>query len=151
VVEDDGGREAAGYPSVTDKDCVTRAIAIGTTTPYGQIHDLVDAEGVAHDIPDAAENGPPSWLTAKILGERGWATIQVRQGARLTEADLPVKEHKVLIVETMTVPTGKSVECLIAHVTVVVDGVVRDIATMADATGYARSDHRVTTVYCPPT
>ena len=99
LVPNYGGREAAGFDGVTDKDCVTRSIAIGTDTPYAEVHDLVDAEGAARGIPNAAEEGPPMWVASKILGDRGWETVPVRRGAWLTEEDLPVNEHRVLIVE----------------------------------------------------
>jgi hypothetical protein len=57
----------------------------------------------------------------------------------------------VLIVQTMTAPTGGSEKRVVEHVTVVVDGEVRDLGTMADdGNGRARADHRVMDVYAPP-
>lgn len=41
-IQNDGGRAAAGFKGETD-DCVTRAIAIATKTPYRTVYDGLNA------------------------------------------------------------------------------------------------------------
>lgn len=77
LVPDDGGREAAGFAEVTDKDCVARAIAIGTGLPYIEVRDMVNkaawAPPIEQKAADPAGTGADGRVAAKILvHDRGW-------------------------------------------------------------------------------
>lgn len=70
-IYDDGGRSEAGYKGTTG-DCVCRAIAIATETPYQEVYDLINEfakrertgkrkKGVSSARTDATN---PAWIEA---------------------------------------------------------------------------------------
>lgn len=119
---DDGGRADAGFVGSTG-DCVTRAIAIATRTPYREVYDAINA--VAKDErPSKTRRGKSSARTGVhrvtyepyLLG-LGWAwtpTMTFGQGCRvhLREGELP---------------SGRLVVAVSKHLCAVVDGVIYDI------------------------
>ena len=149
LVPEDGGRALAGYVGVTNRDCATRAIAIGTRLPYRVVHDMVDLAGARRGITNAAEDGPPLIIAAELLKEKlRWEPVE--HGPRLTFEDLPVSKYPRLIVQTQADPTGGHAKFTTEHLTAVVNRAVRDISSMATARCYARLDHQVMIVYAPP-
>jgi hypothetical protein len=154
LVPDDGGRKAAGFDGVTDRDCVTRAIAIGTGLPYEKVHDMVNeaAWELGQKADDPAETGADGRVAPKILVRgRGWRHFDLSRSARLTLEDLrpPLSEHSVLVVETELDLTVKEAALWgTYHLTAVVNGEVHDLPSMG-AAGYARTD-RVKNVFGRP-
>ncbi|WP_156452813.1 hypothetical protein [Mycobacterium gordonae] len=143
LVLSDGGRAAAGLvPAVTNKDCVTRAIAIGDRRPYTEVHQMVTQAGRDMQLPDAAENGVNLNVAAKLLHDLGWRPVPEVRNASLTQEDLEtaLRKHPVLIVETLA-----------GHLTAVVNGAVHDLQGMSTATdpAHARTD-QLAAVYAPP-
>jgi hypothetical protein len=103
LVECDGGRAAAGFvPAITDKDCVTRTIAIGDRRPYSEVHKMVTKAGEDIKLPNVAESGVNLNVAAKLLHDLGWKPVQEVRNARLTLEDLNLVmiRHSVLIVES---------------------------------------------------
>lgn len=118
-VQDDGGREAAGFRGATG-DCGTRAIAIATGRPYREIYDLVNEyayrERRRTKKPSRARTGLHSDTARKIMADLGWEwipTMFVGYGCtvHLTEEELPL---------------GRLVVLLSRHYCAVIDGVVHD-------------------------
>ena len=144
----DGGRKAAGFGDATDKDCVIRAIAIGTGRPYTDVLDMVN---VATGVADAAEVGVPVDRAEDLLRGLRWRAVPARgKNPRLTLEDLPLDDYPRLIVQTLSDPTEGDAY-LTGHLTAVVNDAVHDLKTLEEATapGYARPD-QVTSVYAPP-
>jgi hypothetical protein len=147
--KDDGGRAATNRPR-TDRDCVTRSIAIGAGRSYDEIHAMVDAAGEhVFQVDDAAETGTDLTLADYILLKRLiWRTVEeIRYrpgGAHLTVEDLRPDLHPVLILKTFVIVPP------VAHLTVMVDGVIRDLEGIADATGHAKSEFVVEEAFAPP-
>jgi hypothetical protein len=144
LVLDDGGRAAADIAGVTDGDCVTRSIAIGTGLPYADVHAMVNATSRELGQGDnAAESGAYPMVTAKLLAhDRDWRVYELGPSARLTIEDLsgPLSRHAALVVEVEAQGTY--------HVTAVVNREVHDLATFG-SNGYARTE-RVKNVFgCP--
>jgi hypothetical protein len=131
LVLDDGGRAATDIAGVTDNDCVTRSIAIGTGLPYADVYPMVEAARQAlGEGGNAADAGAYSKVTTKLLvQDRDWKVYDVGPSARLTLEDLsrPLSRHAALVVEVED------------HVTAVVNGEVHDLATFG-ANGYARTE-----------
>lgn len=112
-VFDDGGRALAGRKGHVG-DCVARAIAIATQTPYLDVIALINARaGKA-----IAQKGVPKSLTRRILLEDfGWQwtpTMAIGQGCvvHLRQNEVPM--------------AGRLVVSVTRHVTAVIDGVVHD-------------------------
>jgi hypothetical protein len=121
-VEDDGGREAAGFKGKTG-DCVVRAVAIATGLPYRQVYDEL-FEMQRQRRPRKNERGsnrsPRDGVfkdtTKKYLAELGWSwtpTMGIGTGTRVHLA------HGEL-------PMGRLVVQCSKHVVAVIDGVARD-------------------------
>lgn len=143
LVECDGGRAAAGFvPAVTDKDCVTRTIAIGDRRSYAEVHQMVTKAGEDLKLANVAESGVNLNVAAKLLHDLGWRPVEEVRNALLILEDLNVAlgKHPVLIVETLA-----------GHLTAVVNGVVHDLPSIATAIDpdHARPD-QVAAVYSPP-
>jgi hypothetical protein len=82
LVPDDGGRKAAGFNEVTDKDCVTRAIAIGIERPYMDVREMVNeaawAPPISQPDDDPAETGAEPRVAPRILVfGRGWQAFDL--------------------------------------------------------------------------
>ena len=150
-VGDDGGRAAAGYGAPSNRDCVTRSIAIGTGLPYSKVHDMVNGAAWAPPIgqtdDDPAEAGAHPSVAPKILVEdRGWRDYgpsELGYNARLTLEDLrfPLSEHAVLVVEAELDPPPLDERAQLwptYHLTAVVGGEVHDLPGMATK-GYAHT------------
>ena len=119
-VFDDGGRADAGYKGRVG-DCVCRAIAIATETPYQQVYDrineLAKRERKGKRRKSSARNGVRTKMVHDILeGDFGWEwhpTMQIGSGCKV---HLSADE----------LPAGRLVCRVSGHEVAVIDGVVHD-------------------------
>lgn len=120
-VYDDGGRAAAGYRGRAG-DCVTRAIAIATETPYTEVYAAINALAKGERLTkrkrarSSSRDGVHKDLTRRYLETLGWRwvpTMRVGTGCRvhLREGELP---------------PGRLIVSVSRHLVAVVDGVLRD-------------------------
>jgi hypothetical protein len=117
----DGGRAVAGFKGSTS-DCVTRAIAIATGTPYREVYDELSALGKQERVGKRksgrshARTGVYRETIKKYLLSHGWQwtpTMQIGQGCRVhLRAD--------------ELPTGRLIVSVSRHLTAVIDGVIHD-------------------------
>jgi len=128
----DGGRKAAGFKGKTG-DCVTRAIAIATSTPYrtvyDELHTQLDAYAASHRDYVAkriAQGGgrsgttPRNGISPKVfrpyLKQLGWQwtpTMQIGSGCKVhLRAD--------------ELPPGRLIVSISKHLVAVIDGVIHD-------------------------
>lgn len=117
---DDGGRSEAGFRG-TAGDCVTRAVAIASGRPYGEVYSRL-AAGAGHERKSkgaTVRNGihtKRKWFKEYMssLGFSWRPTMMVGQGCRihLTDGELP---------------SGRLVVALSKHLTTVIDGVIYDV------------------------
>ena len=120
-IKDDGGRAAAGFKGETG-DCVTRAIAIATKTPYRTIYDGLNALakqerlGVRKRGRSSARTGVYKLTIRKYMTSIGWhwtPTMQIGQGCTV---------H----LRQGALPPGRLVVSVSKHLTAVIDGVIYD-------------------------
>jgi hypothetical protein len=115
----DGGRAAAGFKGTTG-DCVVRAIAIATETPYQHVYDTLHAAmRAAHRKKHrgSPRNGVPRRIICRYMERLGWRwTACMTIGSGCTVHLVPSE-----------LPGGKIIASLSAHLVAVVDGVVHDI------------------------
>jgi hypothetical protein len=117
----DGGRAFAGYKGQTG-DCVTRAIAIATGKPYGEVYALVNSYGRSGEWhPDAvnARTGVAKTATRAILADLGWVWVP-------TMFPPPNSKGTTVHLRTDELPGGRLVVQCSRHVVAVIDGVVYD-------------------------
>ena len=124
----DGGRAEAGYKGHA-RDCVVRAIAIATETPYQEVYD--DLKKANQEYADSKRTKRAKRIKSKgatprngnyrdvyqpYLESKGWSwkpTMKVGQGCKVhLKAD--------------ELPSGKIICRLSRHLVAVVDGVVND-------------------------
>ncbi len=115
-VYDDGGRTDAGFRGDAG-DCVTRAIAIATETPYRDVYDAL--AGFRHALTGkskSAREGMPRVAYDAFLELLGWEwvpTMRIGQGCTVhLRAD--------------ELPAGRLVVRVSKHMAAVVDGVLHD-------------------------
>jgi hypothetical protein len=129
-VADDGGRYAAGFAGRVD-DCVVRAIAIASETPYLKVYDALHKAALADGRlrrrlddrygPRARAHASPRFgvhprVYRRYLTDRGWLwtpTMKVGQGCT---AHLRAEE----------LPGGRLIVRVSRHVCAVIDGVIHD-------------------------
>jgi hypothetical protein len=131
-IYDDGGRKNAGYKGTTG-DCVTRAIAITTNTPYQEVYNTlftgIKEYGASHYDKTAKRiqrgNGrkgttPRNGVSKKVyeayLTKLGWhwiATMHIGEGC-----------HTHLRANEL--PSGRIIARVSKHLTTVIDGVIHD-------------------------
>ncbi len=94
-IENDGGREAAGYKGNAG-DCTVRAIAIATGKPYQEVYGELFAENKLHNPRNSSpRNGGTQMKTIhKYLKSLGWSwfpTMQIGSGCKvhLKQDELP--------------------------------------------------------------
>lgn len=116
-LRDDGGRTAAGFRGDAG-DCVTRAIAIATDTPYREIYDALGEfnSALVKGGKRSARDGVPRKVYDALLDLLGWTwtpTMTIGSGCwvHLREGELP---------------EGRLIVRLSGHLTAVIDGVVHD-------------------------
>ena len=122
----DGGRRAAGYKTVQEGDCVNRALAILTDTPYDVVRRMLNdacgkERGKDRSHPD---HGIYPKTYQRILRELGVGKL-------------------VKITSWKEVPsTGRFMVVQREHVAAVIDGVVNDtydpVENLTDVQGYYR-------------
>lgn len=122
-IYDDGGRAAAGFKGEAG-DCVTRAIAIATGTPYREVYDRVNAEGKQEKQrltgkrwkTSTARGGVSKVTGRRMLAELGWTwhpTMAIGSGCTVhLRAD--------------ELPAGRIIVAVSKHLATVIDGVLHD-------------------------
>ena len=117
----DGGRADAGYKGRTG-DCVCRAIAIATETPYQEVYDKLnelgkkERTGKRKKDKSHARTGVYKQTIRKYMESIGWKwvpTMLIGQGCKV---------H----VKAGELPKGRLVLSLSKHSTAVIDGVLHD-------------------------
>lgn len=126
-IYDDGGRAEAGFKGTTG-DCVCRAIAIATETPYKIVYDLInhyaskERTGKRKRSVSNARTGVYTQTTRKVMEHLGWQwipTMHIGIGCRVhLRAD--------------ELPKGRIMVCLSKHECAVIDGVIHDIYNPSD-------------------
>lgn len=119
-VYDDGGRAAAGFKG-RSADCVARAIAIATGTPYRAVYDALNAlaqrerprQGKARS---AARTGVRKTIYRPYLEALGWRWVPTMRLGRGATVHLCEEE----------LPTGRLIVSVSRHLTAVIDHVVHD-------------------------
>lgn len=119
-VEDDGGRALAGFRGDTG-DCVTRAAAIASGRPYGEIYALVNDLALSERPREnrgrsRARTGVNKRTTRRLMAELGFEwqpTMKIGSGCLMH-----VREDEL--------PFGRIVVQLSRHVAAVIDGVLHD-------------------------
>lgn len=118
-VYDDGGREAAGYLGKTG-DCVTRAIAIATQTPYQEVYEALavhcQQERLIKRRRPSPRQGVFKAAYRPYLEAKGWhwvPTMKIGTGCRV---------H----LRTEELPSGRLIVRLSGHLAAIIDGVVHD-------------------------
>lgn len=120
--EDDGGREKAGYPGVRD-DCLVRAIAIATDTPYRKAYRFVSNEMKARGFSfdgrrfknSKSRTTNPRTAQYQVIQKAGFEKVRQRQRAKkLTYTEADKKYGPRIIV------------CTTDHVAAIVKGTLRD-------------------------
>lgn len=142
--EDDGGRAAAGYRGRAG-DCVTRAVAIASGRPYGEVYEALSGgqrtqRKTARARSRSARDGVSTsrkWFkeTMRQWGFEWVPTMRVGQGCttHLLKGELPEQ--------------GRLVVSVSKHYTAVIDGVIHDTHDPTRATiwfdaGGNRMTHR---------
>lgn len=120
-VYNDGGRTAAGYKGSTE-DCVCRAIAIATGTPYEQVYkELTMLPKSMRQTVNVRGNHPRTgmkrFVYEQYLKKLGWVfvpTMKIGEGCKvhLRDGELPTE--------------GNIICRLSRHLCAVVDGVIQD-------------------------
>jgi len=119
---DDGGRAEAGHAGKAG-DCVTRAIAIATGKPYREVYDAIN--GLAANERSSrqrrgrrssARNGVFKQTYRRYLDRIGWRFTPTMGIGTGCQVHLRGDE----------LPTGRLIVALSRHLTVVIDGVIRD-------------------------
>lgn len=120
-IENDGGREAAGYKGQVG-DCVTRAIAIATGKPYQEVYDALNGlavnerKGKSKRGKSSSRNGVYRATFAKYLLSLGWQwhpTMAIGQGCKVhMKAD--------------ELPQGNLIVSVSRHMVAVINGVIHD-------------------------
>ena len=117
---DDGGRSAAGFKGETG-DCVTRAIAIATGTPYQQVYDSLNTtrSGLRQTRrirKSSSRTGVNRRIYELYLAKCGWRfipTMSIGSGCKV---------H----LKTDELPRGNIIVRLSGHLAAVIDGILHD-------------------------
>lgn len=120
-VHNDGGRAAAGFKGRAG-DCVVRAIAIATDTPYRVVYNMINCLGKSEPVgrnkrPGSARRGVKITTIHAYLKYKGWKWIPTMffgSGCKvhLREGEVPAK--------------GRIIVRLSRHITAICDGVIHD-------------------------
>jgi hypothetical protein len=116
-IENDGGREAAGYKGKAG-DCTVRAIAIATGKPYQEVYSDLFAENKIRNPRKSSprDGGTPMKTIHKYLKSLGWSwvpTMQIGSGCKVH-----LKQDEL--------PRGNIIVRLSGHLCAVIDGVIND-------------------------
>lgn len=127
-VKDDGGRAAAGFKGQTG-DCVVRAIAIATETPYQQVYNELKEARYAYMLEHDDK-------TSRRIANKGTSP---RNGTSRNVYELYLATKGFVFKPTMTIgsgclvhlranelPPGRIIVRLSRHLAAVIDGVVHD-------------------------
>lgn len=114
-VYDDGGRAAAGYKGHAG-DCVARAIAIATGTPYADVYADLAARHKVRSGTRTARNGVATKDIHATFTTLGWVWVPTMFIGSGTTVHLRADE----------LPLGRIVARCTKHVVAVIDGVAHD-------------------------
>lgn len=119
-VRDDGGRAAAGFKGSTG-DCVTRAIAIATDTPYltvyGELNRLAKLERPRNGRSRShARTGVNRATWTRFMDALGWQWVPTMAIGSGCQVHLRREE----------LPAGRLIVQVTKHVTAMLDGVIHD-------------------------
>jgi hypothetical protein len=119
-VFNDGGRSAAGYKGQL-KDCVVRAIAIATESPYQKIYDLVNEVSCEQNTRNkpkcsSVHDGVPKFVIDRMMKQLDWQWVPTMKIGTGCQVHLHRDE----------LPPGRLVVRVTRHVVAVVDGVIHD-------------------------
>lgn len=122
-IYNDGGRKVAGWAAEHVGDCVTRAIAIATETPYQQVYNQVNLLAQSErprkgQTRSSARNGVnvESKTTRKYMDGIGWTWVPTMLFGQGCKVHLTPNE----------LPQGRLVVQVSHHLCAVIDGVVYD-------------------------
>ena len=92
----DGGRKRAGFKGKTG-DCVVRAIAIGTGTPYQEVYDTINDLGRERlGQTSISRTGVPEPISSIYLRRLGWVYTGMYPPCELSDVQWP--DDRVFIV-----------------------------------------------------
>lgn len=121
-VYDDGGRLAAGYTGTTG-DCVVRAIAVATETPYREVYDAINNaahgerfRGRRRGRRSSSRLGVYKETYCRYLAALGWRFVpcmSIGTGCRV---------H----VRADELPAGRIIVSLSKHLVACIDGMIHD-------------------------
>jgi hypothetical protein len=120
-VHDDGGRAAAGFKGTTG-DCGTRAVAIATSLPYGEVYDAIndlcqtERMSKRRRKKSHARTGVHHSTMRRFMEKLGWKwtpCMTIGSGCKV---------H----LRTEELPMGRLVLSLSRHYAAVIDGVLHD-------------------------
>lgn len=120
-VYDDGGRKAAGFKGKTG-DCVCRAIAIATQTPYRDVYNLINRMAKTEKMAkrqknrSSARTGVYKPLIREIMASLGWTWVPTMFFGSGCKVHLKASE----------LPKGRLVVNCSRHSVAVIDGVIHD-------------------------
>lgn len=120
-IYDDGGRSKY-FKAENVRDCVTRAIAIGTGKDYKEIYDLInefakkERTGTRKRGKSSARNGVYKNTTRRVLESLGWKWVPTMTIGSGCTVHLSADE----------LPEGVLIVSVSRHLTCVIDGVIHD-------------------------
>lgn len=118
-VKNDGGRELAGYKGNAG-DCVVRAIAIATETPYQKVYDdlftLNQSQRGKLRGASPRNGGTKTATIRKYLASLGWTFVPTMGFGTGCKVHLKAEE----------LPKGRIICRLSKHLVAVIDGVIND-------------------------
>lgn len=120
-VHNDGGRLAAGFRGTT-RDCVCRAIAIVTGTPYLEVYEALNELGQLERITERRRNrssnraGIHKGTTRKYLASLGFVWVPT----------MTIGSGCTVHLRADQLPAGRILVQVTKHITAVIDGVIHD-------------------------
>jgi hypothetical protein len=129
LIEDDGGRAAAGYKGKEVGDCVTRAVTIATGMPYQDAYDMFAvacskeryskrrmARRASLKGVKTAAHGVSKSTYRKLIASLGWTWVPTMAIGSGCKVHLRANE----------LPPGRLIVSVSGHMVAVIDGVVHD-------------------------
>lgn len=121
-IYNDGGRSKY-FKATNVRDCVTRAIAIGTQSDYKEIYDKLneyakcEKRGVKKHNVSNSRNGVYKDTFKKLLKDMGWKWIPTMKIGSGCQVHLSKDE----------LPSGTIIVSVSKHLTCIIDGVINDV------------------------
>lgn len=130
IVNDDGGRKAAGYEGKATGDCVCRAVAIASGRPYQEVLDRLN-EGKRTQRLSKYEkvrgiDGRKRGASDGVQVQRKWFRDYMAELGFEWIATMKIGSGCKVHLRDGELPMGRLVVNLSRHMTAVIDGVVHD-------------------------